>query len=93
MMRDLRCIMKKVAICLVLLFILIVMVLTFSHNNRKFSVAVLKDYNIYYGDSPRAVASKISDRKGATCLFKSNGLHLRDGSFRYACENELLLFE
>ena len=68
MMRDLRCIMKKMAVCLVALFtiILIVMVLIFSHNNRKFSVAVLKDYNICYGDSPRAVASKTS----GTCIEK-----------------------
>lgn len=60
--------MKKVAVCLVVLFttILIVMVLVFLHDNRKIPVAVLKDYNICYGDSPKAVNSKIS----GTCIEK-----------------------
>ncbi len=60
--------MKKVMVYLIALFaaILIVMALIFSYNNRRFAVAILKDFNVCYGDSPRAVASKIS----GTCIEK-----------------------
>ena len=76
--------MKKVVVCLVVLFttILIVMVLIFSHNNRKFSVAVLKDYSICYGDSPRAVASKIS----GTCIEKEQLVSSNQTVYTYETE-------
>lgn len=60
--------MKKLTVCLVVLFttILIVMLLILPNNNKKFSIAVLEDYNICFGDSPKAVASKIY----GTCIEK-----------------------
>jgi hypothetical protein len=58
--------MKKVIIWFVGLFITIIfiMALMFFSSARKLPVAILKDYNICYGDSPKTVASKIS----GTCI-------------------------